>query len=84
MAKKPLRIYSWNVNGIRAATGKGLAEWLKGCGGEIVGLQEVRAQPEQIPDEIRRLRRYHQHWRNENRVLTIKSRFLNGHHLSAL
>ena len=67
MAKKPLRIYSWNVNGIRAATGKGLAEWLKGCGGEIVGLQEVRAQPEQIPDEIRRLRRYHQHWQAAER-----------------
>ncbi|MAJ60219.1 MAG: exodeoxyribonuclease III [bacterium TMED88] len=67
MAKKPLRIYSWNVNGIRAATGKGLSEWLSGCGGEIVGLQEVRAQPDQIPDEIQRLRRYHQHWQPAER-----------------
>ena len=62
MTSKPIRIYSWNVNGIRAATGKGLANWLGRCRGEIVGLQEVRAQPHEIPEEISRLRRYHQHW----------------------
>lgn len=41
-------VLSWNVNGIRAAARKGLADWLAGCGAEIVGLQEVRALPEQI------------------------------------
>lgn len=62
MAERPTRIYSWNVNGIRAATGKGFADWLRRCRGEIVGIQEVRAQPQEIPDEITQMRRYHQHW----------------------
>jgi len=57
-----LRIYSWNVNGIRAAAEKGFVGWLKRCRGEIVGIQEVRAQPEQIPEELRAIKRWHQHY----------------------
>lgn len=62
MAERSRRIYSWNVNGIRAATDKGLDAWLEGCGGEIVGLQEVRAEPHQIPEPITKLDHYQQHW----------------------
>ncbi len=62
MSERPLRIFSWNVNGIRAATGKGFADWLKRCRAEIVGVQEVRALPGEIPPELTRMRRYHQHW----------------------
>ena len=62
MPDRPLRIYSWNVNGIRAAAQKGFAQWLGRCRGEIVGVQEVRAKPDEIPPAVTRLRRYHQHW----------------------
>jgi exodeoxyribonuclease-3 len=62
MSERPLRIYSWNVNGIRAASQKGFVDWLKRSRGEIVGIQEVRAQPEQIPDEVRAVQRWHQHY----------------------
>jgi exodeoxyribonuclease-3 len=48
-----VRVVSWNVNGIRAAGKKGLAEWLAKRPGEIVGLQETRAMAEQIPPELR-------------------------------
>lgn len=47
-----MRIISWNVNGIRAATRKGLATWLAKCGAHVVGMQEVRARREQVPSEI--------------------------------
>lgn len=47
-----MRIYSWNVNGLRACAKKGFGQWLDGCGGEIVGLQEVRAQRAQLPEAI--------------------------------
>ncbi len=47
-----MRIYSWNVNGIRAAVRKGFVDWLEGCDGDIVALQEVRALREQVPDEL--------------------------------
>ncbi|MAI81002.1 MAG: exodeoxyribonuclease III [Deltaproteobacteria bacterium] len=52
MAKRLARLYSWNVNGIRAATKKGFADWLAGCEAEIVGVQEVRALADQIPPEV--------------------------------
>jgi exodeoxyribonuclease III len=42
-------VSSINVNGIRAAAGKGLAAWLAGTAADIVCLQETRAQPEEIP-----------------------------------
>lgn len=47
-----LRIASWNVNGIRAAWGKGLATWLATKPAEIVALQEVRAKLEQFPSDL--------------------------------
>ena len=56
---RPLRILSWNINGIRAAAKKGLDDWLRGCRAEIVGVQEVRALPEQIPPGLRTPKGYH-------------------------
>lgn len=47
-----MRIVSWNVNGLRAAAKKGFARYLKRCGAEIVGLQEVRARLDQLPKEV--------------------------------
>jgi exodeoxyribonuclease-3 len=43
------RILSWNVNGLRAAAGKGFPRWLGRSGADIVGIQEVRANPEDVP-----------------------------------
>jgi exodeoxyribonuclease-3 len=67
MPTGPARIYSWNVNGIRAAAGKGFVDWLGKSRGEIVGVQEVRAQPDQVPEEIRGLNRWHQHYTSPER-----------------
>jgi len=67
MPAAPLRIYSWNINGIRAVTGKGFIPWLESCEGEIVALQEVRAQPEQVPEELRGLSHWHQHYTRPER-----------------
>lgn len=54
-----MRIISWNVNGLRACAKKGFGRWLGRCGAEIVGLQEVRARAEQLPENIRTPRRWH-------------------------
>lgn len=43
------RIITYNVNGIRAAVGKGLMEWIELAAPDILCLQETKAQPEQIP-----------------------------------
>lgn len=50
-----MRIISLNVNGIRAATRKGLLEWLPAQDADVVCLQEVRAQGEQLEEIIARL-----------------------------
>ena len=49
----PLRVLTWNVNGVRACESKGLSRWLAASGGAIVGLQEVRAQADQVPETVR-------------------------------
>ncbi len=47
-----MRIYAWNVNGLRACTKKGFPQWLSECKGQIVALQEVRALVEQLDPEV--------------------------------
>ncbi len=54
-----MRIVSWNVNGIRAATQKGLAEKIPQLEADIIGLQEVRAQQEQIMPLLDQFPGYH-------------------------
>ena len=46
------RVFSWNVNGIRACAGKGLFEWLAGESPDILCLQETKADPSQLTKEF--------------------------------
>lgn len=43
----PLRLLSWNVNGIRAALGKGFMDFFQAEKPDILCLQEVKATPDQ-------------------------------------
>jgi len=47
-----MQILSWNVNGLRACHKKGFLSWLESSEAEIIGLQEVRALPDQLPAEL--------------------------------
>ncbi|MGB1699088.1 MAG: exodeoxyribonuclease III [Nannocystaceae bacterium] len=57
-----MRVVSWNVNGLRAAVKKGLWGWMDTAGADIVGLQEVRARPEQLDPETRAPEGWHAHF----------------------
>ncbi|MBT2491735.1 exodeoxyribonuclease III [Streptomyces sp. ISL-96] len=48
-----LTVTSANVNGLRAAAKKGFVPWLAGTSADVICLQEVRAEPQQLPDEVR-------------------------------
>jgi exodeoxyribonuclease-3 len=48
-----MRVVSWNVNGLRACVRKGFLDFLARRRPDILGLQEVRAFPEQLPEEVR-------------------------------
>ena len=43
-----MRIFSWNVNGLRAAVKKGFFEWLKSEAPDVVCLQEIKAQTQDL------------------------------------
>lgn len=57
-----MRIASWNVNGMRSIAGKGFREWLATSGVDLVGLQETRCKPEQVPAEVSELDGWHRHF----------------------
>ena len=44
-----MKILTYNVNGIRAALGKGLIDFFKTVNPDIICLQELKAQAEQLP-----------------------------------
>ena len=53
-----MRIVSWNVNGIRAVANKGFADTIKAMDADIIGIQETKAQPDQLGPEITQLEGY--------------------------
>lgn len=57
-----MKIYSWNVNGIRAAVKKGFENWFFDVRPEILCLQEVRAEEDQLPEAIRKAEGYFAYW----------------------
>lgn len=57
-----LRLFSWNVNGIRAAHRKGFLTWLEETSPDIVCLQEVRAEVEQMDPAVASPAGYHAIW----------------------
>lgn len=47
-----LKIITINTNGIRSAVNKGFHLWLAKQDADIVCIQELKAQPDEVPDEI--------------------------------
>lgn len=48
-----LSVTTVNVNGLRAAAKKGFVPWLDGTAADVVCLQEVRAEPRELPEAVR-------------------------------
>ena len=45
-----MKIVTWNVNGVRAALNKGVADWWNAQNIDVLCLQEIKAMPEQLTD----------------------------------
>ena len=56
-----MKLVSWNVNGIRAAVGKGFYDFFKDIDADIFSLQETKLQENQVDDELKKIREY-QYW----------------------
>ena len=53
-----MKLISWNVNGIRAATNKGFYDFFESQDADIFCIQETKLQENQIEDKMRNLRKY--------------------------
>lgn len=59
---KHIKIFSWNVNGVRAAMRNGFLVWLQKEQPDIVCIQETKAHQEQLPKELIHPDGYHTFW----------------------
>lgn len=57
-----MKITTWNVNGLRAAFGKGMLDWVQLHSPDILCLQEIKVRPEQLTEEQRFLPGYYAIW----------------------
>ena len=62
MAKEKKLLISWNVNGIRAWAKKGSLDWMLKKSPDVFCLQETKAHPEQLSEEIRNPKGYVSHF----------------------
>ncbi|MFA5087532.1 MAG: exodeoxyribonuclease III [Candidatus Omnitrophota bacterium] len=57
-----MKLLSWNVNGIRAVAKKGFPDWLQKESPDILCLQETKAEPAQLTDELVKPKGYSTYW----------------------
>jgi exodeoxyribonuclease-3 len=62
-----MKLISWNINGVRSATKKGLWRWLSTERPAILCLQETRIQSGQLTEEMRNPSGYHAFWHSAER-----------------
>ncbi|CAN2041160.1 DNA uridine endonuclease [Candidatus Magnetomoraceae bacterium gMMP-15] len=62
MFQNTKKLISWNVNGIRAVEKKGFVKILKKLNPDIIGIQEIRARPEQLSNELKNIDGYIAYW----------------------
>jgi exodeoxyribonuclease III len=57
-----MKLVCWNVNGLRAALGKGFLAWVQSTQPDILSLNETKAAPGQLPPELRHPQGYHAYY----------------------
>ncbi len=60
--KSGTSLVSWNVNGLRAVHKKGFLEIFRDFDADIFALQEIKANPEQLPEDLLAISGYRVYW----------------------
>ena len=47
-----MQLYSWNVNGLRAAEKKGFLDFLKNTQPDVLGVQEIKSTEDQLSEAL--------------------------------
>lgn len=53
-----MNLFSWNVNGIRAAYRKGIIDWIDKEKPDILCVQETKAHEDQLPEDLKNIKGY--------------------------
>lgn len=67
MSQDNFKFVSWNVNGIRAVEKKGFIDLLPSFDADVIGLQETKAQPDQLSEELKNIPGYTSYWHSAER-----------------
>ena len=62
-----MKIYSWNVNGIRACVKNGFFEFIENRKPDVLAIQETKAQKEQLSGDILNIDGYESYWHSAER-----------------
>lgn len=60
-------LISWNVNGIRAVEKKGFAGLVQALAPDVFAIQETKAHPDQLSEELLHIPGYHSFWHSATR-----------------
>lgn len=63
-----MRISTWNINGLRAAMGKGLKNWVADTAPDVLCLQEIKTTAEQMNEEQRDFPGYDITWNSARKL----------------
>ena len=62
MAKKKLKLISWNVNGLRAAMKKDFIQSFTHLGADVFAIQETKLQQSQLTEQMQKVNGYESYW----------------------
>ena len=63
-----MKLFSWNVNGVRAIEKKGFLDWLSSASPDVLCIQETKAKFEQLPDTLQNIDGYFSYWHSAEKL----------------
>jgi len=68
VSRKPIKkLICWNVNGLRAVEKKGFVNTLLDLDADIFAIQETKAQPDQLSEQLRQINGYESFWHSADK-----------------
>ncbi len=58
----PIKLASWNVNGLRACGRGGFLKWFADTAADVVCVQEIKVRSEQLEPDLQNPKKYHAFW----------------------
>ena len=62
-----MRLFSWNVNGVRAIEKKGFLQWIDNVAPDVLCIQETKANYEQLTESLQNIDGYYGYWHSGER-----------------